>query len=118
MGDTGLKGYTDPIGKHAMWAGDHTGPASYATGGETLKATGGPGSYGGLRSIDQVVPAGVSVSGNYCVQVQYTAVGQNTKVTLIWLYSPLNTLSQTAWTQVANATNLSGETIRLLAIGA
>lgn len=49
MGNQAVKGYTDVVGKHGLWIGDHTGPASYVTGGETLTAQ-----YFGLRSLDMV----------------------------------------------------------------
>lgn len=47
MGNTAVKGYTDVWGKHGAAIYDHTGPASYVVGGETLFPT-----AFGLRSID------------------------------------------------------------------
>lgn len=113
MGNTADKGYPTAIAQKAIWIGDHSGPLSYTTGGETVTAQ----NLGFLRNLSAVVPMGVSVSGNYCVQADFTAKGNRTTCKLIWLYSPLNALSQTAWTQVAAAVNLSGETIKLMAVG-
>jgi hypothetical protein len=83
MGNTAVSGYTDIIGKHGAWVGDHTGPASYTTGGETIQAV-----NFGLRSIDFVAADAVSFSGNYTVSVLTTktlgAIKQTAK--LIWRY--------------------------------
>ena len=99
MGNSAVKGYSDIFGKHAAWIGDHTGPSSYAKGGETLTANGAPGSLGGLRSVDVLLAEALSKSGNYLVQSQATASGggnpgQTGK--LVWLYSALNTSAQNA----------------------
>ena len=64
MGNQAVPGYTDIFGKHGAWVGDHTGPASYVTGGETLQAT----SFG-LRSIDFSIAEDLSHSGNYAVEI-------------------------------------------------
>lgn len=63
--------YPDVFGKHGVWVGDHTGPASYLTGGESLGAAnvfGGANQFG-LRSMDLVVAEAISHSGNYAVEV-------------------------------------------------
>jgi hypothetical protein len=64
--------FADVFGKHGVWVGDHTGPASYTLGGETI---GTPNQFGGsnkfgTRSIDLVVAEALSHSGNYSVEVQ------------------------------------------------
>jgi hypothetical protein len=68
MANTAVSGYPDIFGKHAAWVGDHTGPASYSTGGETIGVANAPGSFG-LRSIDFVGVEGISYSGNYFAEV-------------------------------------------------
>lgn len=119
MADTILKGYVDIWGKHGAVVSDHTGPALYTTGGETIGVNSlvGVNRYG-LRSYDFVDSMGLSVSGNYYMRTQPTGIGSRTTFKAIWFYSEINTLGQTANTQVAANTNLSGETIRLLLIGA
>lgn len=64
MADTAVSGYLDIWGKHGAWVGDHTGPASYATGGESISA--GP---KGLRSLDFMGVEEISYSGNYLAKV-------------------------------------------------
>jgi hypothetical protein len=92
MSDTAVSGYPDIFGKHGVWVGDHTGPASYVTGGETIgapNAFGGANRYG-LRSVDLVVAEQFSHSGNYAVEV-LSPVGSggsaNSRV-LRWSYNP------------------------------
>lgn len=91
MGNTACKGYTDVFGKHGVWIGDHTGPASYVQGGETILAS----AVGNLRSLDFLVPEEETVSGNYSLQsVSPTTIGgikQSGK--LKWLYGPSNPLN-------------------------
>ena len=89
---------------------DHTGPTSYATGGESLgqSAFGGPNILGlaGFYKVD----GGLTMSGTYRVDCIYGGAGVRSTVKLKW------TVYATG-TEVAAATNLSGETVRLLAIG-
>ncbi len=67
---------------------DHTGPASYSTGGETLGQSvyGGPNVFG-LAGFYAVLPAGPSISGNYQVQTIYGGLGVRSSVNLKWLYT-------------------------------
>lgn len=121
MSDNAVNGYADVFGKHAAWIGDHTGPASYvaytapATGGDVIQAA----TYG-LRSIDMVAPIGYSVSGNYAVRAKFaTAKSGNaaTSAILVWFAVTYSTGVEVL-TEVANATSLSAETIRLMVVGA
>ena len=71
MGNAAQSGYPDVWGKHTPWIGDHTGPSSYVTGGESLgqqNSFGGGNQFGG-RSMDLVVAEAISYSGNYAVEV-------------------------------------------------
>jgi len=63
MADTVVSGYPDIWGKHAVSVFDHTGPASYVTGGESITAQ-----SKGLRSLDFLSAEGLSNSGNFAVQ--------------------------------------------------
>lgn len=111
MGNKAINGYVDVIGKHGLWIGEHTGPASYtawaapATGGDVIKAP-----QFGLRSIDFVSPAGVDTSGIYNVRPQCTGTGSRQSWVLIWYTTATGV-------QVAQGTNLSGITIRLKIYG-
>jgi hypothetical protein len=120
MGNTAVSGYTDIIGKHGLWIGDHTGPASYAaytapaTGGDVISAT-----NFGLRSLDMVVPLGYSVSGSYAVKAKLAttkAGGSAQSAVLVW-YAVTWSSGVEVLTEVAGAFNLSGETVRLLVVG-
>lgn len=99
-----LTGYVDVWGKHAAGAIDHTGPTSYTTGGQTLKAA----SYG-LRSLD-FVQGSLSSSGTYFVRSEPVGKGSKTTYKLLWFVTATNA-------EVAATTNLSGETVRLFAFG-
>lgn len=82
MSNTAVPGYTDIIGKHGIWIGDHTGPLSYLTGGETVLPQ-----YFGLRSIDYLNTVGLSLSGNYFVYGQMPSTGSRLSAMLRWFYS-------------------------------
>jgi hypothetical protein len=86
MSESVLKGYADVFGKHACAISDHTGPASYPAGGETLVLP----SPLGLRSIDFVATEEYTVSGNYRVIPQSLVGGgaSNAKAKLKWFSSP------------------------------
>lgn len=87
MADTRLDLFT--IGAGKLIPVDHTGPASYTTGGETLgqinNQTGV--TLQGLATLDAVLVCGVSISGNYTVQSQPTGSGSRKTFKLIWAYS-------------------------------
>jgi hypothetical protein len=90
---------------------DHTGPASYVTGGETFPAQstfGGPNSLG-LSGV-YWSSGGLTESGNYIVVPIFGGgAGVHGTIKLKW-YSAIGT-------EVTAATNLSAEKIRLLVIG-
>lgn len=115
MGNTAVKGYPDPIGgRSRLWIGDHTGPSSYtqwsapSTGGDVLKAQ-----PLGLSSINFVAATGISVSGTYYVEAKLAAGSGSspTSAILVWY------LVSTPGTQATGATDLSGESVRLMAVG-
>lgn len=115
MSEIAVKGYTDVWGKHGAAIYDHTGPKSYVQ--WTAPSTGGDivgHDRFGLRNIDFIHAIGFTVSGSYFVVAKLSAGngGNLPKATLIWY--PIATIGTT---QVAGATDLSGETIRLLVIG-
>jgi len=91
---------------------DHTGPTSYATGGETFgnqnSQTGI--SFQGLAELDAVI-GGPSKSGNYFV---YAYPSNQKQFKLVWVTA---TTGIPTTTQVTAAVDLSAETVRLLVIG-
>jgi len=94
MGNQAVSGYTDIVGKHGLWIGDHTGPSSYVTGGESIGNANAPGSFG-LRSLDLVAAEALSHSGNYAVEV-LSPIGSGGSAqtrNLKWFYSPTNSLN-------------------------
>jgi len=99
-----LTGYVDVWGKHGGAPIDHAGPASYTTGGQTLTA-----SKYGLRSLDYV-GGGLSISGTYEAKGKAVKRGLSTTYKLVWYVVATGA-------EVTAATNLSAETVRLLAIG-
>lgn len=76
-----------PIGAGKLIPVDHTGPASYATGGETLGAINNQTGVTaqGFGAIDMVV-GGVSLSGLFEVVGQMTGKGARKTWLLIWKY--------------------------------
>jgi hypothetical protein len=85
MGDTKLDSF--PIGAGKFIPVDHTGPASYTAGGETLgqinNQTGITAQ--GLSTIDAVEGSGsLSVSGNYSVRIQPTGSGSRKTFKALW----------------------------------
>lgn len=98
---------------------DHAGPPSYTTGGETIGAanlqTGI--SLVGLSGIDNVLGASsFSISGNYFVILQPSGTGTR-KTCKLWWFAVTLPAGVLTLTQVANATNLSAETVRLCYMG-
>jgi hypothetical protein len=119
MGNQAVNGYTDVIGKHGLWVGDHTGPAAYAaytapaTGGDVIQA-----SNLGLRSIDALIPMGYSISGNYAVKSKLTAgKGASAQSAILVWYAVTWSSGVEVLTEVTGNANLAGETVRLVAIG-
>jgi len=109
MADTKLALYTSGQGRTITV--DHTGPASYPTGGETVGTVNVPDGIvvQGLSTIDMINVAGPTVSGNYAVIPQCTGTGNRKTWKLIWVTA--NSGIPTT-TQVTNGTNLSAETVR------
>jgi hypothetical protein len=117
MADKALDSF--PIGAGKLVPVDHTGPASYTTGGETLgtinNMTGMALNAAGLSTIDAVEGSGsLSVSGSYWVMTQPTGSGSRKTFKLLWFTA---TAGVPSLTQVAAAVNLSAETVRLAYIG-
>lgn len=115
MSDTILNRYT--IGAGKILPVDHSGPKSYPTGGETLGTVNNMTgiSVAGLGSIDIIEGSGsLSVSGNYWVMVQPTGSGNRKTFKLLWFTAAAGVPTLT---QVANATNLGAETVRLAYVG-
>lgn len=114
MANTILNVFT--IGQGKEITVDHTGPASYTTGGETFGNINNQTGIStlGLGSLDFVDPIGASNSGNYFVYALPTGTGSRKTFKLIWVTATSGIPSST---QVTATTNLSGETVRLLVIG-
>lgn len=114
-GNTDLPGlHAEPVSGRVKWTFvDHPGPASYVNPGGDIypsqSAYGGPNSAG-LSGVYLVVPTW-SQSGTYYVYQKTAGAGAvRGTATLIWNVSATGA-------QVANGTNLSGETVRLLIFG-
>jgi len=92
MGDTKLPDYPARLGDKQQIVTDHTGPASYPAGGETLgvlnNSTGVTAQ--GLSSIDFLDVMDVSVSGNYFVNSQPSGAGTRKTAKLLWFFSGVN----------------------------
>jgi hypothetical protein len=114
MADTKLAVFT--IGQGKAIPVDHTGPVSYSTGGETIgqinNQTGI--TVQGLGVLDDVVGAGLSVSGSYWVLPQPVGTGERKTYKLLWFTASAGVPTLT---QVSAAVNLSAETVRLTYIG-
>jgi hypothetical protein len=115
MANIRTSGHGGPEGNCGRWVGDHTGPKSYVqwaapnTGGDVVTAV-----SLGLRSLDFLDLMGISASGLYIVtaKLSVTKGGRGNTAILVWY--PIATFGTT---QVAATTNLSGETVRMMAIG-
>jgi hypothetical protein len=114
MPNTNLAVFT--IGQGKAIPMDHTGPASYTTGGETLGAINNQTgiAFQGLGTLDYVDVEGPTLSGNYYVYVQTTGTGERKTFKLVWVTATAGIPSSS---QVTNATNLSAETLRILVFG-
>jgi hypothetical protein len=85
MSDTILDRFT--IGQGKILPVDHTGPASYTTGGETVGTLNDLTGIAllGLGSIDMVLGSGnITESGNYYVQAQQAGLGVRKTFLLQW----------------------------------
>ena len=117
MANNPVQGFPDVWGKHSVTVVEHNGPASYVTGGETasLKTP----AFGGSTTVGTrgfaYVAGGADYSATYRVDPVYSSAntpnaGIRNAVTLKW------TVIATG-AEVANATNLSAFTVRLLVVG-
>lgn len=84
MGNQAVKGYVDIFGKHGSFVGDHTGPVSYVTGGETITAQ-----SLGLRSIDILNSMRSNNSAYSAVSLSPAGNSGNvvTSVKVLWQFS-------------------------------
>lgn len=115
-----LADYPDSFGAHRASAFAHTGPASYTqvttaplAGGDTVTAR-----EAGLKYFDAVFAVGLSDSGLY--RVEGVAPIGNPSTNKSAAHAANWTLRWTVvatGVQVAGAFNLSGETVRLFALG-
>ena len=114
MANTIIGVYPKGQGKDIVF--DHTGPTSYATGGETIGAINNQTgiSFLGLATLDFLDVMATSVSGNYGVIAQPTGTGSRKTIKLIWVTA---TAGIPSTTQVTAAVNLSAETVRLQVSG-
>ena len=83
---------------------DHDGPASYATNGETILAA-----ALGFKRIAFVIPMGTSDVADF-VTAYIGIKKMGTSFVLVWSV-------RTTGAEVANATNLSGKSCKLLVVG-
>ena len=96
-----------PLGENFLAARAITGPTSYTTGGVLLAAT----RFGLLSVVRFRLPETLSASGTYYVRILRTGTGVTASIALVkWFVLSTNA-------EVANATNLSAETIRIAVIG-
>ena len=112
MANAPLPGYDTSFGNRKAWVGDHFGPASYATGGETFAAQDlGWGGFDAVLSCNFGRIQLFSISRNYTVAIvlPVTAKGAVRSVTIVWfnIFGP----------EVGAGTDLSGEAVRLFALG-
>ena len=117
MADTKLNVFT--IGQGRLIPADHTGPASYTTGGETLGnsnlMTGV--SILGLGSLDAVHACNLSISGNYHVLTQPTGAGERKTFKLVWLFSGVNGQGVTVVQNAAGIGMTAGLTVPIVFSG-
>lgn len=85
MPDTKLDSF--PVGAGKIIPVDHTGPASYTPGGETIGTQNNLTGIAllGLDSVDMILGSGsLSLSGNYLVRSQQTGLGVRKQTKLLW----------------------------------
>jgi len=117
MVDTPLPGYPSVFGNKNVEVVEHIGPKSYTTGGEVYDAV--HLGWGGLDWVVVPIAAlaasqGNTYSGTYHVKVVFSTTsaiqGALGSVKLQWF-------TASAGSEVSSATDLSGEVLRLFAIG-
>ena len=102
-----FKGYPDYIGKRLAFCGQYVGPTSYVTGGDPISL---PGFQNYIDSIEGGV---VSVSGTYVVSAIPSSSGVGSRPTWKLKWSTY----AAPQTEVAAATNLSGESFIISGLG-
>jgi hypothetical protein len=100
-----ILGVSDVFGGHYYSPLDYAGSASYVQGGDSIGAT----SFGFNSSIQTLIGS-VSHSGTYFVIPRPLNSGIQTSWQLVWMVVATGA-------EVGAAVNLSGETVRLSAIG-
>lgn len=109
MGNTAVKGYTDVWGKHGAAIYDHTGPASYVTGGEKLT----PQSLG-LRNIDWVEPMRSASGAIVVIALSPAGNGGNaTSIILQWQFTTTGSIASVG-TGTAGSGMTPGVTVPLV----
>ncbi len=101
-----LQGYPDYVGKRFIWAGNLTGPSSYATGGVNLTL---PGLQNYIDSVD--TNGSLSVSGTYV----YRAIPSGNGPRATWKLKMYTAAAPQ--TEVTNATDLSAEKFNIAGKG-
>lgn len=110
-----ISGYENRMGSKKSFVGELYGQLSYTTGGQVVNAS--QFGWGGFDIFD--AGSGLSYSGTYYCRVQYMPVsgapsklspGGNQQVKVIWIVTATGA-------EVANTTNISGEVIRIFALG-
>jgi len=94
-----------PLGENFVAARDLTGPALYATGGQVVSAQ-----NFALQTLRILLSDHLSASGTYFVRFLLPRGSGFPTVTVLWYVAATGL-------QVANATVLSAEVVRVLAIG-
>jgi hypothetical protein len=117
MADTILDRFT--IGQGKILPVDHTGPATYVAGGETVGTLNNLTGIAllGLDSIDMILGSGsLSVSGNYWILVKPIGTGVRKQFVIQWFLaaSGVPTLTEAGG---SGHINLSAETVRLAYVG-
>lgn len=104
-----LSGYPFYLGPKRTSVFDHAGPNSYTTGGEQLAAK-----PTGFNSFDMVSPPSpaLSASSTYSVAVRYPTQNGNSVAYVLMQWYVVGTGAE-----VANGVDLSGELVRLHALG-
>jgi hypothetical protein len=94
-----------PLGEKFVAARDITGPAAYTTGGVVVSAN-----NFALQTLAMCLSSHVSATGTYFVRFKMPRGNGFPTVTVIWYVAATGL-------EVANATVLSAEVVRVLAIG-
>lgn len=110
-----LDGYPAPgaMTVKYQWAGDYFGPASYVQPGDNITAA-----MFGMTGIEAVFVVGNSESTTYTVRPQLAANSAAAEVRApVFATVQLQWLVAATGAQVAGATNLSAEVVRIIVVG-